>query len=223
MSTQHWKGVTVPAAGDDLLSALPAFADTAGIYIRASTQAAARAMVSAALAADSAAVTTTNPAVFLINGVFFWADGAKSGGSYRLLPCGTTSGILHQVQDTKDGLGAGGGDGSGVYVGGEGTITLALDTVVELYLECCMSGVGGQQGSNVLGFRVDGADIYATEVAYNQFWETKTIRWVVKLGAGSHTVAHTTVGKTGASPYYHYAANAYPGRRFTVTSLGIAA
>ncbi len=220
MSTTHWKGATVPAAGDDLLSALPAFADTAGIYIRASTQAAARAMVSAALAADSAAVTTTNPAVFLINGVLFWADGTKASGAYKLKPVGAVSGILHQVQDTYNGAGAASTD---LYVEGEGTITLALDTLIEFYLEECVSGVDNAQGSVLNGFRVDGADIFKTEVAYDQFYSTKTVRWVAELTAGSHTVAYTTRKKYGATPYYHYQGGAYPGRRFTVTSLGIAA
>ena len=220
MSTQHWKGGIIPAPGDDLLPAWPKFADTAGIYIRASTQAAALAMISAALIADATAITTTNPAVFLINGVFFWADGTKASGAYQLKPVGAVSGILHQVQDTYNGAGAASTD---LYVEGEGTIIFALDTLVEFYLEECVSGVGDAQGSVLNGFRVDGADIFKTVVAYDQFYSTKTVRWVAELTAGSHTVAYTTQKKYGAAPAYHYSGGAYQGRRFTVTSLGIAA
>lgn len=220
MSTQHWKGVTIPAAGDDLLAAWPAAIATAGIYIRASTQASALAMISAALTADATAITPTNPAVFLINGVFFWADGTKTSGVYTLLPVNATSGILHRVQDTYNGLGSSGSD---LYVEGEGIISLSLDTTVEFYLEACISGESDATGSILSGFRVDGSDIYKTELAYDKYYRTLTARWVAELTAGSHTVAYTTQKKSGATPYYHYQGGAYPGRRFTVTSLGITA
>ena len=220
MSTQHWKGGIIPAPGDDLLPAWPKFADTVGTYVRASTQAAALAMISAALTADATAITSTNPAVFLINGVFFWADGTKTTNGYKLTPINATSGVLHQVQDTYNGAGAASTD---LYVEGEGTITLALDTLIEFYLEECVSGVDNAQGSVLNGFRVDGADIFKTEVPYDQFYATKTVRWVAELTAGSHTVAYTTQKHYGATPNYHYSGGAYPGRRFTVTSLGIAA
>ena len=93
MPTQHWKGVTVPSVGDDLLDAWPAAFDTAGIYIPCASVAAARTILAAAIAAGHI-VTSATPAMFLVgsgpNRVTYIADGSQSGGAYRLSPINET-------------------------------------------------------------------------------------------------------------------------------------
>jgi hypothetical protein len=204
-----------------MLEAWPAMLDTAGIYIPVSTQAAAQVIATQAIAADPKRITPALPAVFFINGAFFYADGTQdTSGTLRIRPAGSTSGILYRHSNTYNDEGSGAPD---LYVEGSGTISLDFDTTVEFYLESCMSGKGDGDGSVLLGFRVDGEDIYRSEVGYDRVYATHTIRWVADLPAGTHTVAYTTQWKWGVAPVFHYQSGAYPGRRFTVTSLGLTA
>lgn len=92
MSTQHWKGMTIPGAGDDLLSAWKAFSDTVGVIVPVSSVAAARAMLTSVTAAG-AAITTTNPVHFDIGGMFYSADGTKANGTWVLRPFNETESV----------------------------------------------------------------------------------------------------------------------------------
>lgn len=85
MSSTHWKGMPIPAAGDDLLTAWRAYTDAAGIITTASSVAAARTALTAAVAAG-ATITPTTPAYFMIGGVVYTADGTKTAGVYKLSP-----------------------------------------------------------------------------------------------------------------------------------------
>lgn len=77
MSTKHWKGASMPDAGDDLLAAWRDYTDTAGIMIPAQSVAAARSTLSRAIT-GGASVTPSNPAYFDIQGNVYRADGSKS-------------------------------------------------------------------------------------------------------------------------------------------------
>ena len=99
MSTTHWKGGTIPTAGDDLLAAWPALLDTAGIITTASTPAAARVMLTAAAAAG-AAITTTCPVYFDIQGIVYRADGTKTDNVWDLRPVNET-GSWQGSRDTQ--------------------------------------------------------------------------------------------------------------------------
>ena len=84
MSTLHWKNVTLPGTGDDLLGALPTAVDTAGIITTASSVAAARVTLTKA-ATQGATITPTHPAYFDINAVLYRADGTKSSDGVWVL------------------------------------------------------------------------------------------------------------------------------------------
>jgi hypothetical protein len=89
MSTKHWKGGTVPQAGDDLLDAWTVHDDAAGLIIGASSIAAARTLLEQAIT-DGATISTGNLATVLIGGSgeprrSYTADGTRAGGVLQLL------------------------------------------------------------------------------------------------------------------------------------------
>ncbi|MDN6523519.1 MAG: hypothetical protein L0K43_09570, partial [Bifidobacterium crudilactis] len=88
MSTQHWKGPTIPGAGDPILEAWQTYTDTAGVIIPTSSVAAARVALAQAIAAG-AQVTTTRPAYFGIGAgdkrVLYSADGTKTSDSVYVM------------------------------------------------------------------------------------------------------------------------------------------
>lgn len=83
MSIQHWKDVTLPQAGDPLLESIKVFADTAGIIGRASSPAAALAILSRL---PTGSVTPARPAYFDIESIVWRADGTTVAGAPRLEP-----------------------------------------------------------------------------------------------------------------------------------------
>ena len=85
MPTTHWKGIPVPEAGDDLLSAWPAALDAAGIIFPAQSVAAGREILSKAEAAGHAP-TAAHPAYLDVGGVLYRSDGSKNGATWILRP-----------------------------------------------------------------------------------------------------------------------------------------
>ena len=89
MPTTHWKGPTIPAAGDDLLSAWPTMLDTAVIGTPVDSIAAARVLLATAEASGHAP-TPANLAMFLVGSgarrVAYISDGTKSDGVYMMSP-----------------------------------------------------------------------------------------------------------------------------------------
>ena len=85
MPTNHWKGVPVPEAGDDLLSAWPSALDAAGIIFPAQSVAAGREILSKAEAAGHAP-TAAHPAYLDVGGVLYRSDGSKNGATWILRP-----------------------------------------------------------------------------------------------------------------------------------------
>ena len=85
MPTTHWKGVPVPEAGDDLLSAWPAALDAAGIVFPAQSVAAGREILSKAEAAGHPP-TAAHPAYLDVGGVLYRSDGSKNGNTWILRP-----------------------------------------------------------------------------------------------------------------------------------------
>ena len=80
MSQTHWKGVTLPTGGDDLLRAWSAAFDTAGVIFTASSRAQASQKLDAAYAAGYRP-TVSNPAYVLVAGVLYFVQ-AKAGGAW---------------------------------------------------------------------------------------------------------------------------------------------
>lgn len=86
MSSNYWKGVTIPDAGDDLLAAWPLFAQSAGIIQKADSIADMRTRLAAAEAAGYPP-TVTSPAYFDMNGIIYRATGETGpNGVYNLKP-----------------------------------------------------------------------------------------------------------------------------------------
>ena len=85
MPTTHWKGVPVPEAGDDLLSAWTNALDAAGIVFPAQSVAAGREILSKAEAAGHPP-TAAHPAYLDVGGVLYRSDGSKNGNTWILRP-----------------------------------------------------------------------------------------------------------------------------------------
>jgi hypothetical protein len=83
--TTHWKGVPVPEAGDDLLSAWTNALDAAGIVFPAQSVAAGREILSKAEAAGHPP-TAAHPAYLDVGGVLYRSDGSKNGNTWILRP-----------------------------------------------------------------------------------------------------------------------------------------
>ena len=100
MPTTHWKGVPVPEAGDDLLSAWPAALDAAGIIFPAQSVAAGREILSRAEAAGHAP-TSAHPAYLDVGGVLYRSDGTKNGAVWVLRPINEVQAVESRVQLTN--------------------------------------------------------------------------------------------------------------------------
>lgn len=100
MTTQHWKGPTIPSVGDDLVGSWPTMLDTAGIIGRASSVEAA--IIQLDLAPEGL-VTPANPAYFDIQSVVWRADGTKTSGKWNLSPINETKsdGVSYTAGETR--------------------------------------------------------------------------------------------------------------------------
>ena len=85
MPANHWKGIPIPEAGDDLLSAWPNALDAAGVIFPAQSVAAGREILSKAEAAGHAP-TAAHPAYLDVGGVLYRSDGSKNGATWILRP-----------------------------------------------------------------------------------------------------------------------------------------
>lgn len=85
MPTTHWKGVPLPEAGDDLLSAWSNAFDVAGIIFPAQSVAEAREILSKAEIIGHPP-TTAHPAYLDVSGVLYRADGSKNSDRWVLRP-----------------------------------------------------------------------------------------------------------------------------------------
>ncbi|MCR2051453.1 hypothetical protein NSA19_00995 [Actinomyces bowdenii] len=77
MPTNHWKGLTLPTAGDDLLGSWKALADTANVIVTAQSVRAAREMLTRATV-QGFILDSAHPVYFNILGNLYCADGQKA-------------------------------------------------------------------------------------------------------------------------------------------------
>lgn len=97
MPTNHWKGIPIPEAGDDLLSAWSKAFDVAGVIFPAQSVAQGREILSRAEAAGHPP-TAAHPAYLDVSGVLYRADGSKNGGHWVITP-------VNEVQAAESGIG----------------------------------------------------------------------------------------------------------------------
>lgn len=97
MPVNHWKGIPVPAAGDDLLSAWSNAFDAAGVIFPAQSVAAGREILSRAQAAGHPP-TAAHPAYLDVSGVLYRADGTKNGDRWVLRPVNEVQTVETPVQ-----------------------------------------------------------------------------------------------------------------------------
>lgn len=97
MPTNHWKGIPIPEAGDDLLSAWSKAFDVAGVIFPAQSVAQGREILSRAEAAGHPP-TAAHPAYLDVSGVLYRADGSKNGGRWVITP-------VNEVQAAESGIG----------------------------------------------------------------------------------------------------------------------
>ena len=98
MPTNHWKGIPIPEAGDDLLSAWSKAFDVAGVIFPAQSVAQAREILSRAEAAGHPP-TAAHPAYLDVSGVLYRSDGSKNSGRWVITP-------VNEVQAAEAGIGA---------------------------------------------------------------------------------------------------------------------
>lgn len=99
MPELHWRGPTIPSAGDDLLAAWPQFLNTSGIIGQADNPATIDVILASA---PAGAVTPTHPAYFDVSGIIWRADGTKSDGAWVKQPINANE----RATDTFAGPGA---------------------------------------------------------------------------------------------------------------------
>nr|DAY26434.1 MAG TPA: hypothetical protein [Caudoviricetes sp.] len=97
MPVNHWKGIPLPEAGDDLLSAWSKAFDVAGVIFPAQSVAEAREILSRAEAAGHPP-TAAHPAYLDVSGVLYRADGSKNSGRWVIHPA-------NEVQAAEAGIG----------------------------------------------------------------------------------------------------------------------
>ena len=85
MPVNHWKGITLPGPGDDLLEAWENAFDSAGVVFPAQSVAAAREILTRAEDAGHPP-TSARPAYIDVTGVLYRADGSKTNGRWILRP-----------------------------------------------------------------------------------------------------------------------------------------
>lgn len=157
MSTQHWKDVTIPTMGDDLLEAWPKALDTAGIIIPASSVAAARTVLTAADAAG-ATITTATPAYFDVGGIIYKADGTKNSGVWVMKPV------------NEQGMYSAANSWSGAKtLAKDSSINLTSLTIPAVPYDRGVIATGTSYGSNVSGVIFLGISIQGTAVSRARF------------------------------------------------------
>ena len=85
MPVNHWKGIPLPEAGDDLLSAWPRAFDAAGVIFPAQSVAEAREILARAEAAGHPP-TAAHPVYVDVNGIIYRSNGAKAADRWALSP-----------------------------------------------------------------------------------------------------------------------------------------
>ncbi len=227
MSTQHWKGPTIPEAGDDLLEAFPEFASSAGLYIPVSSVAAARAKVAAA---PAGLITSTTPAVFLIKGTLYWSDGSvNSSGTVTMHGVNKTNGILAENNLSMDGTGD--SNAANWYNEQEVSFTITDDRLLEFRFMACISTEDDSSDTARAGwymaFRLDGDDKLGTEIGLDRTWATKQLSYTLAVTAGTHTASIRSHSTFGGAPWFHYSPASGSGntqsigRRFQIIDLGV--
>lgn len=200
MTTQHWKGPTIPSEGDDpILTSFPTMLDTAGIIRRIGDPASARALLSTL---PDGTVTPTHPAYFDINGVFWVADGVKANGVWNLAPVSPREFYPLAVGGEKSFSFAKAWD---VYVVATNTIPLRP---YDRTLEIDASLLGQVTGDVDLGIHAGGSKRYV-RWPKNQT-SSQSLHFVTTIPAGQSTAIQLVVqgGSAGSSvsvpssPYY---------------------
>jgi cystathionine beta-lyase/cystathionine gamma-synthase len=175
MSSTHWKGVPIPAAGDDLLAAWRAYTDAAGIIATASSVAAARTALTTAVAAG-AAVTPTTPAFFMIGGVVYTADGTQTGGVYKLAPINERELVSTPCTDTS----------TYTYASGMGACVIATSTLsirpYDRVVEVDGCAYGSVTGSVDLGIHIGTKHRY---VRFSTGQNTAALHLTERVAAGA--------------------------------------
>ena len=226
MADTRWDGAVVPTAYSDLLGAWGRFSDSVGTFVRVASMQEARARLAQA---PAGVVTSASPAMFLIGGVLYSADGSKTGGDYNIVPVSGYSGVLVDHWDKSDGRGRPTSDHT-TRRWGQSTFQLPVRSLLEFSLDVCVSIVHSDfgsedeknkaNGSYYFGFLLDNVNQWQTELQYNRTFMTHHLSWKMEADAGTHTAAYTTTGSYGTDPYWHFDGGVYPGTRFRVFSLG---
>lgn len=228
MSTTRWDGAKVPTASDPILSAWGDYADSVGTFIRCASQAEAQARLSQA---PAGVVSAAHPAMFLIAGVLYSADGTRSGNQFVLQPVSGFCDVLVDKTDASNGRGRPTSDHT-TRRWAETGFNLPIRSLLEFSLDVCVSIVHSDfqseeakdkaNGSYYFGFILDNAGLWQTEIQYNRTFMTHHLSWKQEVPAGTHSAAYSTCGSYGTDPFWHYDGGVYPGTRFRVISLGAA-
>lgn len=178
--TQHWKGPDLPNPGDNILPAWAAFAQTAGIIVKASDVAAARLILDKA-EADSVAPTADNPAYFAIGKNLYRSDGIKNDSSVWTLEAINETECVQQTYVGTGGITKAAGESMSIIT--SSLPTRNYDRLVVAF------GLANASTTNVNGLRItiNGAT-------------GNTARWEKDSSNESTMVVNTAVIKAGVTP-----------------------
>ena len=201
MSHTHYRGISLPDVGENILSSLDTMADTAGVITVSSSVAAARAMLTQAIA-DGATVSATRPIYFDIGGIIYRADGTQKNSVHRLSP-------VNEIERYRFGRNDDNGVSRPATAGSERTVISATldvkpyDRSVSLEALCYGAITGNvwlriyPPGENYVSSRFTSGDIQSQTVPARGVVKAGTspeIKVVVVGGSGGGNI---TFGNTG--------------------------
>lgn len=141
------------------------------------------------------------------------------------IPYGASLGILADIVDkTSEVVSA---ENSSWKTRASATVALSSDRMLEVsYARTATTHDFGETGSIVVDIVVDGVSLAMSEIAFSGAWETKEFREIIKVDAGTHTIAVRDGWHEGAAvdfiaskPGY---ATANVGMRVLVVDRGVA-
>ena len=168
----------------------------------------------------------TEVARMLVPGSATTMAGATVADSKRFaIPYGASLGILADVRDrTQETVSA---TNASWHTRGSATITLPTDRMVEVsYARTATTHDFGSTGSIVADVQVDGSSVVTSELAFSGAWETRELRDVVRMTAGTHTVSVRDGWHEGAAVEFIATKSGYQaanvGMRMLVVDRGVA-
>lgn len=216
MPVNHWKGITLPGPGDDLLEAWVNAFDSAGVVFPAQSVAAAREILTRADAAGHPP-TAARPAYIDVNGILYRADGSIANGRW----------ILRPVNEAQAVEGSIGGSHQWALQSGQRVDTVTVDLGVRPYDRLVQANfiVWGEVIRGVIDAHLTiMMRNFAARFPTKEFGSTVTVTGMYVVPAGQNPAVRAGfTGAHGVGGTFNFTADKqYSGLMATATPRGMA-